>query len=178
MDMMEDFNLLVSTSRRNERKACNEFWYLLREVGDISAEVEPTPISGLIVSKTELDPVKAVEKLRRILFQKPWEFRYVLKVRPIQIVVPSDLEEIGGKAAELANMYISDGESFRVTVEKRRCELRSREIVEEVARRIERRVSLEKPDKVILIEVLGQITGIAVIPPEAILSVEKEKRNL
>lgn len=178
IDMMKDFNLLVSTSRRNERKACSELWYLLREAGDISAEVEPTPISGLIVSKTELDPVKAVEKLREILFQKPWEFRYVLKVRPIQTIVHSGLEEIRDKAAELAETHISDGESFRITVEKRRCDLRSREIVEEVAKRIEHRVDLENPDKIVLIEVLGQVTGIAVIPPKAILSVEKERRNL
>ncbi|MBS7644515.1 MAG: THUMP domain-containing protein [Candidatus Bathyarchaeia archaeon] len=176
--MLGDFNLLVSTSRRNERKACNEFWYLLREAGDLSAEVEPSNISGLVVSKTSLDPVKAVEKLRNILLQKPWEFRYVLKVRPIQLIVPTDLGEIGAKAAELASANIADGESFRVTVEKRRSGLGSREIVEEVAGRIGRKVNLEQPDKIVLIEVLGDITGISVIPPEAILSVERERRAL
>ncbi|MEM2123054.1 MAG: THUMP domain-containing protein [Candidatus Bathyarchaeia archaeon] len=175
---MGDFNLLVSTSRRNERKACNEFWYLLREAGDNSAEIEPSNISGLVLSKTNLDPVKVVEKLRSILLQKPWEFRYVLKVRPIQVIVPTDLEEIGAKAAELASAYIAEGESFRVTVDKRRSDLRSKEIVEEVAGRIDRKVNLEQPDKMILIEVLGDITGISAIPPEAVLSVERERRAL
>jgi len=176
--MLGNFNLLVSTSRRNEKKACNEFWYLLREAGDVSAEVEPSNISGLVVSRTNLDPVKAVERLRGILLQRPWEFRYVLKICPIQVIVPTDLGEIGVNAAELASTHIGKGESFRITVDKRRSNLRSREIVEEVARRIDRKVNLEEPDKIILVEILGDITGISVIPPEAILSIERERRNL
>jgi tRNA acetyltransferase TAN1 len=88
------------------------------------------------------------------------------------------LGEIGVNAAELASTHIGKGESFRITVDKRRSNLRSREIVEEVARRIDRKVNLEEPDKIILVEILGDITGISVIPPEAILSIERERRNL
>jgi tRNA(Ser,Leu) C12 N-acetylase TAN1 len=36
-------------------------------------------------------------------------------------------------------------------------------------------VDLEKPDKVLLVEVVGKFTGVSLIKPELILSVLKEK---
>ncbi len=174
--MLEDFNLLVSTSRLNERKACNELWYLLREAGDISAEVRPTNISGLIVSKTNLDPVQAINKLHTILLQKPWEFKYVLKVRPIQVVVATDLEKISDTISKLVETHIKSKESFRITVKKRRCTISSSEIIDKVAEKINRQVNLDNPAKIVLIEVIEYKTGIAVIPPSSILSVERERR--
>ena len=32
--LLEDFNLLATTSRGNEEDLCSEIWYLLREMGD------------------------------------------------------------------------------------------------------------------------------------------------
>jgi len=44
--LLKDFNLIVSTSRGNERNTCSEMWYLLGEVGDRGSTVEPTPAIG------------------------------------------------------------------------------------------------------------------------------------
>ncbi len=90
--MLNDFNLLVSSARGNEREANSELWYLVGELGDRSVKTDYTPVSGLTVAKTELNPVRVVADLRSILKERPWEFRYILKVKPVKKVVPCEFE--------------------------------------------------------------------------------------
>jgi tRNA acetyltransferase TAN1 len=173
--LLEDFNLLISTSRGNERNTCSEMWYLLGEAGDRGAIVERTPVIGLVVAKTKIDPVAAVEELRSLLLQRPWEFRYTLKVTPLMGIVPSDPQRIEDFAVELASSLKKD-ERFRITVEKRRTSISGRALIEAIARRIDRKVNLDDPNKILLIQIVGEVTGVSLIGPDKILSVEREKR--
>lgn len=173
--MINDFNLVATTSRGNERPMCNELIYLLKEqLGDAEAQVSKTKVRGLIVGKTTLDPCVAIEKLRTILNERPYEFRYALRILPIERVVPTDLEQIKLVSQELA-ARIGEQESFRVTVEKRFTTLHSKDIIEAAAGDVTRKADLEKPDKILLIEVLGALTGISLLKPNDILAVIKEK---
>jgi len=172
--VIEDFNLLVSTSKGNENNACSEIWFLLGELGDREALVDRTEVSGLIVAKTKLDPFKVVEGLRGILRERPWEFRYVLKVIPIEIVVRTRIDEIKRAAASLHHKIL-ENEKFRVTIEKRHSDIPTKDIIDAAVENLNRKVDLNNPDKIILIEVLGRLTGISVIKPNDILSVTKEK---
>lgn len=172
--MLEDFNLLVSTPRGNEREACSEIQYLLGELGDRVAKIDRTPVIGLVVAKTELDPFEVVQRLRAMLRESPEDFRYVLKITPIEKVVSTVLNEIKKVASELS-IRIRQDEKFRVTVEKRHSELSMVDIIDAVASGVNRPVDLENPDKIILIEVLGRLTGISVIKPADILSIVKER---
>ena len=173
--MINDFNLLATTSRGNERPMCNELLFLLKEaLGDAEAETSKTKIRGLIVAKTTLDPVVVIEKLRVILNERPYEFRYALRIVPIERVVPTDLEEIKRVTQELA-ARIGEQETFRVTVEKRFTALHSKDIIEAAASDIKRKADLENPDRILVIEVLGALTGISLLKPSDILSVIKEK---
>ena len=173
--MLTEFNLMVSTSRGNEKNTCSEMWYLLGEVGDRGSNIETTPVIGLVVAKTKLDPIKAVHALRELFRERPWEFKYTLKVAPIQRIVPAQIPEIEDAAVTIAN-GIAQGEKFRVTVEKRHTPLSSKSIIDSVAKRIDRVVDLETPDKILLIEIIGELAGLAVITSKEILSIEKEKR--
>jgi hypothetical protein len=48
--MIEDFNLLATTARGNERAMCKELLYILKEeLGDSQAQTAKTKIRGLIV---------------------------------------------------------------------------------------------------------------------------------
>ncbi len=172
--MVRDFNLLATTSRGNERDACSELSYLLGEIGDSAPNVEKTGVSGLIAANTAFNPFLVIEKLRKILHERPYEFRYALRIIPIEKVVRTDLGEIQRVATELSSK-IGGNETFRVTVEKRFTAMPSRNIIEEVAANIERKVDLSKPDKILLIEVVGGLTGISVIKPDDIISIMKEK---
>jgi len=174
MPVLTDFNLLASTSRGYENDACSEFWFLLGEIGDEQSVVEKSSVSGLIMAKTALDPFRVIKDLRKMMNERPYEFRYTLKVVPIEVVVHTKLEEIKKASLELA-AGISENETFRITVEKRHTKLPTREIIETVASGIDRKVSLENPDKIVLVEVLGGLTGVSVVKPDDILSITKEK---
>jgi len=150
-------------------------WYLLGEAGDRTAVVERTQVIGLVVARTRIDPVTAIDRLRSLLLERPWEFRYTLKVTPITGTVPSDPQGIEDYAVKLAESLGKD-EKYRVTIEKRKTSISGRELIEAVAKRIDRKVDLNGPDKVVLIQILGEVTGVSVIVPDKILSVEREKR--
>jgi len=172
--MLKDFNLLATTYRGNEGDACSELRYLLGEIGDSAATVDRTGVSGLIAAKTAFNPLDVVEKLRKILQERPYEFRYLLRIIPVEKVVRTDLSEIQKVASELASR-IGVNETFRVTLEKRFTQTSSRDIIEAAAANIERQVNLNNPDKILLIEVIGGLTGLSLIRPDEILAVIKEK---
>jgi len=174
--LLNDFNLVISTSRGNERNTCSEMWYLLGEVGDRGSNIETTSVIGLVVAKTKLDPIKAIQDLRTLLKERPWEFKYTLKLFPIQKVVEARLEEIEKAAVTLAE-GIAKEEKFRITVEKRHTDLSRTTIIDTIAKRIERTVDLDSPDKILLVEVIGELAGVALITPKDVLSIEKEKRT-
>jgi tRNA acetyltransferase TAN1 len=174
-NLLQDFNLLATTARGNERQMIHEILYLLKEtLGDQSAEASKTGVRGLITARTALNPCEVIEKFKAILHERPYEFRYALRILPIEKVVATELEAIVTSAAELSS-GIGENETFRITVEKRFTTLHAQEIVEAVATRIDRRVNLDNPDKVLLIEIVGKFTGASVIKPDLILSVPKEK---
>jgi tRNA acetyltransferase TAN1 len=174
--LLDDFNLVISTSRGNERNTCSEMWYLLGEVGDRGSTIETTSVIGLVIAKTKLDPIRAIRDLRALLKERPWEFKYTLKLVPVQKVVEAQLEKIEQAALELA-ARIGQKEKFRITVEKRHTDLSSKTLIDTVAKGIERTVDLDSPDRILLIEVIGQLAGVALIEVEDILSVEREKRT-
>jgi tRNA acetyltransferase TAN1 len=174
--LLKDFNLIVSTSRGNERNTCSEMWYLLGEVGDRGSTVEPTPAIGLVVAKTKLDATKAIHDLRALLKERPWEFKYTLKLVPAQLVSEAKPDVIRSTALALAQK-IGNKEKFRITVEKRHTGLSSKTIIDMIAKQIDRKVDLENPDKIIMVDIIAELAGIALIKPEDILSVEREKRK-
>ena len=172
--MLRDFNLLVTTTRGNEDDACSEIWYLLGQIGDDASKVDKTGVAGLIAAKTTFNPLEVIEKFRAMLKERPYEFRYSLRIIPIEKVVRTDLGEIERVATELASK-IKENEKFRVTVEKRFSEISTRDVVEAAAVNIEREVDLGNPNKIVLIEIIGGLTGISVVKPTDILAIMREK---
>ena len=172
--VVKDFNLLVTTARGNEEDACSEIWYLLGKIGDSAVKVDKTGITGLIAAKTAFNPFEVIEKFRVILKERPYEFRYALRVIPVEKVVRTDVGEIQRAVTELGSK-IKEGETFRVTVEKRFTNTSTNDIIAAAAANIERRVDLNRPDKIVLIEVVGGLTGVSVVKPQEILSIMKEK---
>jgi tRNA acetyltransferase TAN1 len=157
-----------------ENLACSELSYLLEETGDSASKVEKTGVSGLIVAKTTCYPFNVIKKLREILHERPYEFRYTLRIIPIEKVVRTDLGQIQSASTELG-LRIMEKETFRITLEKRFTQTHTRDIIEAAAANIKREVNLNNPDKILLIEVVGGLTGLSLIKPDEILVVMKEK---
>lgn len=173
--MINDFNLLATTMRGNERAMCKELLYLLKdELGDVDAQTSKTKIRGLVVAKTMLDPFKVMEDFREILSERPYEFRYALRIIPIEQIIPTNLAEIK-KAAKQFTDRIGINQSFRVTIEKRHTMLHSKDLIDVAVDGINRKVDLKNPDLILQLEIIGELTGISLIKPNDILAVIKEK---
>ncbi len=177
VSLISVFNLIATTARGLESEASSELWMLLREVGDGRPSVGHSPVRGLILARTSLDPLEAVRLLGEELRRRPGDFRYLLRVIPIESVVPTELDRIVEAARQLASR-IGEEESYRITVEKRRTGLGSREAIEAVASGISRKVDLESPGWIVLIEIVGRYTGVSVLRPRSLLNVQRVKAEL
>ena len=96
---------------------------------------------------------------------------------PIQEMTKTSINDIKNKSLELSQKIGKD-ENYRITVEKRNSDISSRELISSIAENIDRKVSLDNPDWILLIEVLGNDSGISLIKEDDILSVEKVKRSI
>jgi len=112
-----------------------------------------------------------------MLLDEPWSVRYCKRIIPIQKVIESNIKEIEKSVAELSNQIL-DGETYRISIEKRNSDLSSKEIITKIANNIKNKVSLEFPDRVLLIEILGNKAGVSILKKTDILSTEKTKRSM
>ncbi len=168
----DKFNLIVTTLRGMESISASELVDILKRMGDPSPKVEQTRVSGVLTAKTSLNPVNLVERLKDITEKEPWFVRNIQRVIPVNEVVETNAERIADVASKLAQI-IPEDHTFRITVEKRHTQLSSKEVIEAVAAKINRKVNLENPDWVVLIEILGGLTGVSVIKPDQIFSASK-----
>lgn len=170
-------NLIVTCARHFEPETEEELRDILEEFGDADIKISITNMSGILTAKTKLDPVAVVRKIKEMILDQPWSIRYCLRIIPIQEVIETEIEEIEKSTVKLAGQIL-DGETYRISVEKRSSNVSSQEIITKIAGKIKNKVSLEFPDKILLIEILGNKTGISVLKKEDVLSVEKIKRSV
>ena len=170
-------NLIVTCSRHLEGDTEDELIDILDELGDSDVKFSVSSMSGIIMVETKLDPIEVVEKMKERVLDEPWSIRYCLRVIPIQKVVKTSVEEIE-KIISIMSDQIEQKESYRILIEKRNSDISSKEIITKIANKIKNKVSLDFPDKIILIEVLGIVTGISILKKSHILSLEKTKRSI
>lgn len=170
-------NLIITCARHLEQETLEEIKGILDEMGDSQPTITITKMSGILMANTTLEPTETIRKIKEMLLDEPWSVRYCLRIIPVQIVTETNLDEIE-KAVESLKELILEGESYRISVEKRNSDISGQEIISRVAKKIKNKVSLEFPDKIILIEILGNKTGLGIVKKSDILSVEKTKRSI
>ena len=170
-------NLIITCARHLEGETEEELRDILDELGDSEIEVSISDMSGLLTAQTKLDPMEVVKKMKETLLDEPWSIRYCLRVIPVQKVVETNIEEIEKTISSMSDQ-IEEKESYRILIEKRNSDISSKEIITKIANGIKNKVSLDFPDKIILIEILGIVTGISILKKSDILSLEKTKRSM
>ena len=170
-------NLIITCARHLEPETEEELIYILKEFGDLEPKISITNMSGILTAETKLDPIEVVRKIRDMILDEPWSIRYCLRIIPIQKFIESEINQIE-KTVENLSEQILEGETYRISIRKRNSELSSQAIISEVANKIKNEVSLEFPDKIIMIEVLGNKTGISILKKSDVLSTEKIKRSI
>jgi len=169
---MGEFNLLVTCPRNREESARLELEDALREMGDESPEIWTVGVRGLLLARTSLDPFEVVSRVREMALRNPFSLVNLRRVIPVERVVRADPEEIADAVEALASK-IGEGESYRVTVEKRHTTLGRMDVIRAAAARVPRRVDLENPDWVVLVEIVGPVAGVSVLRPGDVVSIEK-----
>jgi len=106
---------------------------------------------------------------------EPFKVRYIMRIIPVDKVVDTKVEEIVKVVKELAPA-IGPGETFRITIEARDSPYKDRELIDAIADSVDRKVNLDSPDKVVLLQIFGEYAGISVISPHDIISIQKLKR--
>ncbi len=169
--------MIITCARHLEPETEEELCDILKEFGDSNVKVTITEMSGILTAKTKLDPVEVVRKIKEMVLDEPWSVRYCLRIIPIQKVIETNIEEIEKIVSEMSKEII-DGETYRISIEKRNSNLSSQEIIKKIANKIKNKVSLEFADKVVLIEILGNKTGVSILKKSDVLSIEKTKRSI
>ncbi|HJN58373.1 MAG TPA: THUMP domain-containing protein [Nitrososphaerales archaeon] len=167
---------ILTTFKGGENTAGSEVYTLLAEFGDSKAKISRTEVSGILLVETVLSHQEVIETLKKIIEDEPWRVRSMLRIFPIEQVIETNIEEIVGAIQPILEK-IGEDETFRVTVEKRQSDLSRKEIIDTIASKITRKVDLENPNWVVLVEVIGNKTGVSVINPSHIISVTKSKRG-
>jgi len=173
-----DFNLIITTYRHKEEEAIEEAIILFERADDRNVDFVISKISGIVLGYTNLDQFEIMSKFRKILMDEPWQFRYILRIIPIERSTKTDLKTIQREVENLVQKKISFNDTYRITVEKRHTELSTNQIINYIANELQFKVSLDNPDWIILIQVIGNLTGISIIKKNQIFNSVIEKRNI
>jgi tRNA acetyltransferase TAN1 len=124
-----------------------------------------------LACQTSLDPFEVIHNLREFAIENPYQFRFAIRFTPLEICVESEMDSIV-EAAERLLPKIGEDESFRVTVRRRHTDLENMAVVIAVAEVIPRKVDLDAPDRTVLVEIVGEWTGVSVLDEKSdILSI-------
>ena len=168
-------NLIITCARNLESETKNEIKKILDELGDQEPEILNVGMRGILMVDTTIEPSKIIDWIRNKVVEEPWLIRYCLRIIPIQSITETNIEKIKQNVIKLKDS-IQKNDSYRITVEKRNTSISTNEIITEVAKIFPNKVSLNKPDLIVLIEILGDKTGISILKDSELFSLDKSKR--
>ncbi len=172
------FNLIVTTYALREEAAIEE---LTQYIGGVYVVWKQRSL--VLIRATRMDPYEAVKTIREQIDPR---YTNILRVIPIDIVYSPVLEDVAKIIWDLVDEKIKPDETFRITLEGHLfkvteegnlIEARSRESIDYIAKNIDRKVNLKKPDKVVYIKVV-RVAGkpyaaVSICKPEDIISTQK-----
>ena len=168
-------NLIITCARNLESETKNEIKKIFDELGEQEPEILNVGMRGILMVNTNIEPSKIIDWVKDKVVEEPWLIRYCLRMIPIQSVTKIEMNEITKDVIKLKNI-IQQNDSYRITIEKRNTDMSSSEIITEIAKIFPNKVSLNQPDWIVLIEILGNKTGISILKENEIFSLDKAKR--
>jgi len=148
---------------------------ILDELGDQEPEILNVGMRGILMVNTAIEPSKIIDYVKNKMIEEPWLIRYCLRIIPIQMITETEIDKIKQNVIKLKDT-IQKNDSYRITIEKRNTSISSNEIITEIAKIFPNKVSLNQPDWIILIEILGNKTGISILKNDVMFSLDKAKR--
>ena len=168
-------NLIITCARNLESETKNEIMKILGELDDQEPEILNVSMRGILTINTTIEPSKIIDYVKNKVIEEPWSIRYCLRLIPIQSVTETETDKIAQNVVKLKDT-IHKNDSYRITIEKRNTSISSSEIITEVAKIFPNKVSLNQPDWIVLIEIIGNETGISILKNDELFSLDKAKR--
>jgi len=137
--------------------------------------IDRSAYDGVIEVDVE-NPKALMSFITEFVRSEPFKVRYIMRIIPVDRVVDTKVEGIVKAVKELAPA-IGPGETFRITIEARDSPYNDRELIDAIADAVDRKVNLDSPDRVVLLQIFGEYAGISVISPHDIISIQKLKRS-
>jgi tRNA acetyltransferase TAN1 len=164
----------VTSAKGLEARASAEFKEIALLSGIRKLTIDRSAYDGVIEVDVE-NPKALMSFITEFVRSEPFKVRYIMRIIPVDRVVDTKLEGIVRAVKELA-AAIGPGETFRITIEARDSPYKEKELIDAIADAVDRKVNLESPDKVVLLQVFGEYAGISVISPHDVISIQKLKR--
>lgn len=164
--MTSTLKLVITTPAGKEDQAINEVIDILLSL-DENVKVEKTKYPGVIVVYSSLNP----HDLARILYTSPTST--IIRIVPCDICVKTSIKSIVKAVLNLTEKVFNSNIKFMVDCIRRGRKVESSLDVEkyvgwEIVRKYGSKVSFSKPDYIVKIEVIDEITCIALLKPDEI----------
>ena len=165
--------LLISCRRNFESNASSEIHFALTNELKLNSEdikAKNTGISGLItVRLNNMDNLHVVDQLKELEKVNSY-FIHCLKIKPIMYTIKNDFEDL----SEIVKDHLDEiNGNYKIEVNKRHSSLRSIEVIKVIADIVKNPVSLDNPDTLVLVEIIGDKLGLSIINPKYIFATNK-----
>jgi len=127
---------------------------------------------GLITALTNIDSKEVIYKIKKIIENDSNFFQFILKIIPIDYICETNIKTIKEFVEKYYRIYINEDQSFKIELIRRKNELVERDtVIESIAKIVNNKVNLDNPDKIIRIEILGNVTGISFLNPDDLIRI-------
>ncbi|MFX0125028.1 MAG: THUMP domain-containing protein [Candidatus Hodarchaeota archaeon] len=159
---------MISSQRSFERDALSEAYYLISDVLGYKTRPLKFRVPGLAILQLtdEIKPFHVIKEIRQYI-QERGPLVACLKIVPLERLIKTNLSKIAENAASLAKLKILSTNSWKIHVRKRQTNLRTLQVIETIAEKINWGVvNLKSPDFEIRVEIIRDLTGISVMEPD------------
>ncbi len=159
---MQDFNLLVSYGKKGYFAALQEIEKILKKLGDNKPIIERSQEDGEIIVKTELNTRNLISELNELNFKEPEIISATTKWIPVNNVCNANIIDIKNTVRDVKTQIQQD-ETWNLEIEKRKSKLNIEKLKEEIEHLFDQQSNLEHPEKILRIEILGNIAGVTIL---------------
>ncbi|MFX1514793.1 MAG: THUMP domain-containing protein [Promethearchaeota archaeon] len=166
---------MISSQRSFERDALSEAYYVISDVLGYTTHPLKSRVPGLSILrlKEEIKPFHVIAEIRQYIKEKG-PLVACLKIVPLERLFKTNLIEIVENSVSLARSKILPAHTWRINVRKRQTNLRTVQVIENIAEKINWGVvNLTSPDFEIRVEIIRDLTGISVMEPHMEISLAR-----
>ena len=161
---------LVSSQVHLEKNALSEAAWILSNyivIELIKAKMLSVGGLGLLELESEVEiPENIIETIDRLLLTE--KIYYCYKIIPLeQFEIFSETLLLNW--IEEHKNQIKENETWRVNINKRHSSIKTKDLINQIAMKINNKVDLNNADKIIQIEIIGKFVGMSIIKPFQII---------